>query len=167
MADFGQALLMYLFVMARVGQSRQNSQQATPRRVTYSDGQFPSVATTPSLGLYGTMMPEVLQARLICLFVMVRVGQSRQNSQQATPPHLTSSDIQFPSMASMPSLGLDLTMMADLIQARLMYIQALLLVLTTRERDYLRNSLSRRTTPILSTPRHGLALPYQRQDLPG
>ena len=66
-----------------------------------SDIQSPSPVTTLSWELGTTMMPELVLARLIYSFVMVRVGESRQNSQQATPRRVTTSDGQSPSPVTM------------------------------------------------------------------
>ena len=108
------------------------------------DFQFPLVVTTPLLGLVGTMMAEVNRARLICLFVTVKIGQSRQNSPQAMQRRVTFLDIQSPSVATTQSLVLLGMMMMDLIQARLMFSNATERV--GRSRQNSQQAMQRRVT---------------------
>ena len=83
-----QAQLIYSIVMARIGLSRQNSQQAMQRRSAGSELKFPSMATT-------LLLEHSSLVRLIYLFVMARVGRSKQNLRQVTLPREVTSADQF------------------------------------------------------------------------
>ena len=87
-------------------------------------------------------------------YVFRRTGTTWAQEAKLLPPmgqKVISSEFQSPCQATTPLWVQKPMMMMEVVQVRLMYIPVLLLALTTRERDYLRNLPYRKTTPTRST----------------